>query len=243
MTHRRYQVEEHRRDERDKLITEHIGVAQRIARKVARRVPPEISADDLTAAALLGLTQAADRYDTTRNEPFVAFAERRIRGAVYDEMRRGDILPRRRRTAAKKVRRAIERLETSLGREPTDEEVAEVLGVSVAEYREELERLAHVSVVALERSQENEIGLRQQEAGPDTIAEKRQTFRRLRDSLDALPDRDRALLSLYYLEDLTYAEIGRVFEVSESRVCQLHARAITRVRAQMGPEEEEREVA
>src|SRR5436853_1691526 len=110
--------------ERNVLIAQHIDVAHRISAKMARRCPQWVSRDDLAAAALLGLTEAAERYDASRQEPFLGFAEKRIRGAVLDELRRGDLMPRRVRARARKVGAAIAQLEQQLKRTPTDEEVA-----------------------------------------------------------------------------------------------------------------------
>ena len=135
-----------------RLIHEHIDMARRIALRVARRLPDWITTDDVVAAAMVGLTEAADRYDSTRGEPFAAFAEKRIRGAVLDELRRGDLMPRRARVKARQVGQAAARLEGKLGRPPEDEELALELGVSVEEYREDLAGLTHVALVDLERA-------------------------------------------------------------------------------------------
>src|SRR6266542_6399022 len=107
---------------RDRLIAEHVDLARRIAGRVARRVPEWIQPDDLVSAALIGLTEAAERFDATLGQPFIAFAERRIRGAVLDELRRGDVMPRRKRQAARQVGETLQKLEHKLGRAPEDHE-------------------------------------------------------------------------------------------------------------------------
>jgi RNA polymerase sigma factor for flagellar operon FliA len=219
---------------RDQLIADYVDMARRIALRVGRRVPDHVSQDDLVAAAMLGLAEAADRFDAARGEPFVAFAERRVRGAVFDELRRGDILPRRVRQAARKVGKTLRALEHKLGRPPEDEEAAEALGVSVDEYRDDLEKLTHMMVVDVD---------------PDTLfgpdrddAEKQavrsQLVERLLAALPLLPERDQLVLSLYHVEELSYADIGQVLGVGESRVCQLHGRAITRLRAELEVDKE-----
>lgn len=220
-------------DRRDRLIAEHVEVARRIALRVARRVPDWLSEEDLVAAAMVGLAEAADRYDETREEPFVAFAEKRIRGAVLDELRRGDILPRRLRTRAREVGRTIHELEAKLGRAPEDEEVARALSVSLEEYREDLEALTHVSLVDLGPTLAATIEAGATEDSPALLAERAQLAERLRRSLSRLPERDAQVLALYYVEELSYAEIGVVLGVSESRVWQLHARALLRLRADL----------
>src|SRR5690348_17118508 len=126
------------RSERDRVISEHIEVAQQIARRFARRCPPLVSREDLVGAALLGLTEAAERFDATRGEPFLSFAEKRIRGAVQDELRRGDILPRRARRMSRRVASVIAELETEAGADPSDAQIADRLGVTVDTYQRDL---------------------------------------------------------------------------------------------------------
>jgi len=221
-----------RNPERDRLIADHIDMARRIALKAARRLPERMTHDDMIAAAMVGLTEAADRYDGGRGEPFVAFAEKRIRGAVLDELRRGDLLPRRARTAANRMGHMISQLEQKLGRSPEDEEVAVAMGVTVEKFRDELAELTHVSVVELD-GMENGGRVEDAKPSPATTAERSQIVARLREALDAIPERDALVLSLYYVEDFNYVEIGEVLGVSESRVCQLHSRALARLRVEM----------
>jgi RNA polymerase sigma factor FliA len=221
-----------RNPERDRLIAEHIDMARRIALKAARRLPERLSHDDIIAAAMVGLTEAADRFNPTRGEPFVAFAEKRIRGAVLDELRRGDLLPRRARTTANRMGRVIADLEQKLGRSPEDEEVAVAMGVSVETFRDELSELTHVSVVELD-GQENGGRIEDGAPSPASRAERAEIVTRLRAALDEIPERDALVLSLYYVEDFNYVEIGQVLGVSESRVCQLHSRALARLRVEM----------
>jgi RNA polymerase sigma factor for flagellar operon FliA len=221
------------RPERDRLIAEHVGMAKRIALRLARKVPAWMNRDDLIATAMLGLAEAADRFDSTRGEPFVAFAEKRIRGAVLDELRRGDILPRRVRVRARRVGEKIRELEQDLGRRPEDEEIAGALGVSTMEYRDELEALVHVGFVELDSRDHLACNATLERDSPLEIAERREEEERLRWGLSCLNQRDATVLSLYYVEELTYAEIGTVLGVSESRVCQLHSRALLRLRAEL----------
>lgn len=217
-----------RRSLRDQLVLEHAPIARRIALRMARRLPDPVLVDDVVAAAYLGLTQAAERYDAKRGEPFLGFAERRIRGAVYDELRRADVLPRRQRQKAKKVQDAIRRVEQQLGRAAEDQEVAADLGVTVAEYRSDLEQLTHVAIVEFQ-----EHPCPKTQDSPAQIAENRDLVAKVMRALQLLPTRDAQLLSLYYIEELTYAELGEIFDVSVGRVSQLHARAITRLRAKL----------
>ena len=225
---------------RDQLIAEHYDMAQRIAARVGRRVPAWRRDDDLVGAALIGLTEAADRFDFDGPIPFVAFAERRIRGAVLDELRRGDIMPRRVRQDARKIGRVIATLEHKLGERPSDEQIAEALGVSVEEYRDELEVLTQVSFVDWDEvGIDQHVGRANDNGGAAAELERRQLSQALSLAVGALPERDAQILSLYYVEELTYAEIGEVLGVSESRVCQLHARALARLKAAMEEKDED----
>ncbi len=219
---------------RDDLIVTHVEVAKRIALRVARRVPDWISVDDLIAAGMMGLTEAADRYDENRGEPFVAFAEKRIRGAVLDELRRGDIMPRRVRTKARQVGKVIRELEQKLGRAPEDEEIAAVLQVSVEEYRDNLAALSHVSLIEITPEiARSEAYSTKDDSSPRAAAEHSEMLRLIEEALHRLEERDALILSLYYNEQFTYSEIGDLLKVSESRVCQLHARALTRLRVEV----------
>ena len=223
--------------ERDRLISEHIEIARRISLRMARRCPDWITRDDLVAAGMLGLTEAAERYDDTRNEPFLSFAEKRIRGAVLDELRRGDIMPRRVRHLARKVGQTIQELERELGTPPSDEQVAERLGVTIDEYRANLEQLVHVTVGALETGDNTAAMMTSDE---HLRKRRRDGYRRCRGSAPHSTSSTSATCScssLYYNEELTYAEIAQVLRVTVSRVCQLHGRAIARLRVEIvGPE-------
>jgi RNA polymerase sigma factor FliA len=218
--------------DRDRLIAEHVEVARRISLRMARRCPDWIAREDLVAAGMLGLTEAAERYDDTRKEPFVAFAEKRIRGAVLDELRRGDIMPRRVRQMARKIGATIQDLERKQGAAPTDEQVAAALDVPIEDYRANLEQLVHVTVGALEMSDDT-IMPTGDESSPQVQAMQREAFGKVRSALERIDKRDVLILSLYYNEELTYSEIGEVLEVTASRVCQLHGRAIARLRAEL----------
>jgi RNA polymerase sigma factor for flagellar operon FliA len=219
--------------ERDRLISEHIEIARRISMRMARRCPDWIAREDLVAAGMLGLTEAAERYDSTRNEPFLAFAEKRIRGAVLDELRRGDIMPRRARQMARKIGQTIQELEKTTGKSPTDEEVAAALGVTLEAYRTDLEHLVHVTVGALDQDDDTSTTLASDEHSPEAGAARHQALGRVRTALPKLDQRDILVLGLYYNEELTYHEIAQVLGVTTSRVCQLHGRAISRLRAEI----------
>jgi RNA polymerase sigma factor for flagellar operon FliA len=215
--------------ERDKLIAEHVEIARRISLRIARSCPDWISRDDIVAAGMVGLAEAAERYDETRQEPFLSFAEKRIRGAVIDELRRGDVMPRRMRRMARRIGDVVQDLQQRHG-EAKDEQVAEALGVTLEEYKQNLEQIVHVSVGALE-TDDDSLMPSGDESSPELQLAHLRAKGRVRDALEQLEQRDLLLLNLYYTEELTYTEIGDVMGITRSRVCQLHGRAIARLRA------------
>ena len=218
---------------RDRLIREHADAARRISLRMARRCPDWIAREDIVAAGMLGLIEAAERYDTTRQEPFLAFAEHRIRGAVLDELRRGDIMPRRVRQLARKISTAIRELEKD-GEPPTDQRVADALGVTLDEYRAGLSELVHVEVGPIDNETSH---LASSRVAPDVEAAHRILLGHVRAALDLLEPRDVTILGLHYLEDLTYQEIADTLRITPSRVCQLLWRAVERLRVHLGPEQ------
>src|ERR1051325_7045280 len=160
---------------RDRLIRDHADVARRIALRMARRCPDWISREDLVSAGMVDLIEAADRDDESRQEPFISFAEHRIRGAILDELRRGDIMPRRVRQLARKIASAIKELEKG-GETASDQRVADALGVPVEQYRAGLSQLVHVEVAPLDGE---ETRLVAQEVGPDMQADSRPMLARI----------------------------------------------------------------
>ncbi len=215
--------------ERDRRITDHIELARRIAGKVARRCPSWIGEDDLVAAGMLGLAEAAMRYDARRGEPFIAFATKRIRGAVLDELRRGDIMPRRVRRMARKVDETRRSLERQLGRTPADEAMATALGVTLQVYRDDLAFLSEAKISSLDDGTHTAPAAPAHES-PSEHAERGELHARIKAALTALEPRDAMILGLLYGDELTSVEVGQVLGVSTSRVCQLHSRALARLR-------------
>ena len=223
-----------RGSQRDRLIREHADIARRIALRMARRCPDWIAKEDLVSAGMVGLIEAADRYDQAREGaagvPFIAFAEHRIRGAILDELRRGDMMPRRVRQMARKITAAIGALEKT-GETATDQRVSEALGVTIDEYRGGLSQLANVEVASLEGE---ELKLIADNVSLDDQAAHRQTLERVKSALACMESRDVTILGLHYLEDMTYQEIADTLKITPSRVCQLLWRAVERLRAHLG---------
>jgi len=219
---------------RNQLITEHTEVARRIALKMARRCPSWIQREDLVAAGMLGLTEAAQRYDSSRAEPFLPFAEQRIRGAILDELRRGDLLPRRVRQIARRIASKINALETA-GETASESKLAEAMGVTVDTYRSDLAMLVHVDIESLDG--ERAATLIDSAHAPDELASRLELLHRVRRGLDKLEQRDVTLLGLHYIEELTFQDIAKTLNITASRACQLLWRAVARLRVHLGQQE------
>lgn len=222
--------------DRDVLITEHLDMAVGMARHMARRLPPAVSGEDLESAALLGLTEAAERYDASREEPFMAFAAKRVRGAILDHLRRNDVLTRRDRQAARRVAEVARELELELGRSVSDGEIAQKMGVSDAEYHSAYAGLRDAAVVPLDDLDvlssypvPGALGSGPIEM-PAEMVERQQLRAALTRALGKLDERALLVLSCYYREGLTLREIGEMLGVTESRICQIHSQTLRALR-------------
>lgn len=209
----------------DALIARHGGLIERAARRLASRTGGAVSPDDLWSAGAMGLVDAARRFDPARDVKFETFAERRIRGAMLDEMRRMDHLPRRLRTQVEKVERARGRATQRLGREAGPEDVAEELGLPTDEV-ESLLLLAQPHATVSE-------ALVSFLPSADDQAIRAEAARALAGAVGRLPERLQLVLSLHYQDGLTYREIARILDVSEPRVCQLHGEAVGLLRLEL----------
>ena len=213
-------------DPERELVTRHAGLLTRVARRLAARTGGAVMAEDLWAAGAMGLVEAQRRFEAGRDVKFETFAEHRIRGAMIDEMRRMDHLPRRLRDATNQVERAHARLAQALHREPSVEEVAEAVGGQLEDVMEVMQLLQPAVPVA------EEVAV-SETAPADVQYDRGELQRTLAGAIGDLPERLRILLALYYDEGLTYREIAKVLGVSEPRVCQLHSEAVKRLRLAM----------
>lgn len=205
-------------------IEQHLPMARRIAAGIARRIPSSVPREDIEGAAYLGLTEAASRYDAKRCDSFSAYATRRIRGAILDELRRCDPMTRRSRQRAKRLERA-EHEAASRGA-GTSERVAEALGISVSQLNQQRDRFHAPTLARLDAV--GEIAC----PGTDIVddLQQRRRAQAVKRALDELSERDRTILGHYYVESRSQKEIGAALGVSESRICQLRKRAEETVR-------------
>jgi RNA polymerase sigma factor for flagellar operon FliA len=226
---------------RDRLVERHLAVVKYAAAWVAGRLPRHLRLEDLYAAGMLGFIGAIDDYDPDRGVSFAAYATPRVRGAILDELRRLDCVPRRVRKKLREIQRAMDALCQRLDREPTDEDVAAEVGLDVAAYRKLLGEgvtVLSLDTAALEDDEPGLSGSVEDASLPDPLGwlEGRELRRTLARIIDRLPERERQVLALYYYEELTMQEIGQVFGVTESRVSQIHSGAVLRLRAALARE-------
>jgi RNA polymerase sigma factor for flagellar operon FliA len=207
---------------REQLVLQYAPLVKYVAGRLAIMLPRVMDSDDVISSGVLGLIEAIDRYDPTTGVKFETYAISRIRGAILDELRSLDWIPRSARQRSQEIAKAFTRLEAEYGRPPTDEEVAKDLKLDMNQYHQASISAAAV-VVSLETPMSTGDGEGEGSALVDTLA----------GAIRSLSERERILLSLYYEQELTMKEISLVLDVSESRVCQLHGRAVHRLRAQL----------
>ncbi len=228
---------------RDQLVKEYAPLIKYIAQKIASRLPANIELDDLMSSGVIGLMDAMEKYDPTRDNKFKTYAEFRIRGAILDELRAQDWVPRSVREKAKVLERCFVKLEQEKGRHATDEEVCQELGLSQAEYFDLLNQVRSVSLLSYDdlshfsKADKRALhGLGEhggKSATPFNEVNVNYIKKIISDTIRDLPEKQRLVLSLYYYEDLNLKEIGKVLDVTESRVSQLHTQAILRLKTKL----------
>lgn len=219
------------------LLEQHTVLVKRIAYHLLARLPASVLVDDLIQSGMIGLFEAANNFDNTKGASFETFAGIRIRGAMLDEMRRGDWTPRSVHKNSRMVSEAIKQLEAQLGRDVTDIEVAEKLSLSLSEYHQILSEVSTGKVLGINDLGVSEDALKFDETcqgdDPYQSIEKNAFKKGLAECISTLPEREALVLSLYYDEELNLREIGQVLDVSESRVSQIHSQAMHRLKARM----------
>jgi RNA polymerase sigma factor for flagellar operon FliA len=228
---------------RDRLILTYAPLVKYVAGRLASGLPAHVDEGDLVSYGLLGLIGAIERYEPDRDVKFETYAIARIKGAIIDELRAMDWVPRSVRSRAREIERAIGSLEAKLGRAPTDEEIAKRVGITVAELEDSLTDIARSSIAALDElwtvsdggDQVALIDTVEDSEAPDpqSSLSATETKEAIADAIARLPEREKLVVTLYYYEELTLREIGEVLGVTESRVSQLHTKAILRLKARL----------
>ncbi len=228
-------------EERERLILEHLPQVRLIARRIHERLPESVNLDDLVSTGVVGLISAIDRFDITLNVKLKTYAEYKIRGAILDSLRGLDWAPRQQRKRAKQIEAAISQAEQRLHRTPTEDEIAQQLGLTLEEYHEWLVEVRGLNLGSLESSAPEEDSSRDllryvsgdEEELPSRLLERSELQRLLAEAIAKMPDIEKTVLSLYYYEEMTLREISRIVHLHESRISQLKSQAILRLRSYM----------
>lgn len=228
---------------RDRLIRQYMPLVKHVAGRLSVGMPDCVEYDDLVGFGQFGLLDAINKYDPSKNVKFKTYAVTRIRGSIFDELRELDWVPRSVRQKSREIEDTIVELEAKLGRTATDSEVAEKMGVSITEYQNMIMKIGGTSVLSLndvwysgDDSEHMSIGdsiESPKSLNPDVIVEREDVKRILFQAINELPKNEKMVIVLYYHEDLTFKEIGKVLNVSESRISQLHSNANVRLRAKL----------
>lgn len=227
---------------KDEIILEYAPLVKYIAQKIASRLPSNIELDDLISCGVIGLMDAIEKFDSTRDNKFKTYAEFRIRGAILDELRSQDWVPRSVREKAKIVEKAYAKLDKELGRPATDDEMCTELACSMDEFHELINKSKSVSLLNIEDAAAMSKGDKRlmvslmetsRSANPQNAVNYKRAQDVIKEGIKTLPEKQRLVLSLYYFEDLNLKEIGQVLDVTESRVSQLHTQAIIKLKAKL----------
>ena len=228
---------------REFLITKYAPLVKYVAGKVAIGMPQNVEFDDLVSYGTFGLLDAIEKFNPEKEVKFKTYAMTRVRGAIFDELRTIDWIPRSIRQKAKHVEKIIVELENKMGRTVEDEEIAAELDMSLEEFHSLVSKISGTSLVSLNdiwhgSDDSDELSFIEtiespSNNNPDVIVEREETKASIVQAIQKLPDREKKVIVLYYYEDLTLKEIGEVLEVTESRVSQLHTKAIMRLRGRL----------
>jgi len=225
---------------RERLILHYSPLVKYVAGRVGVGLPPNVEQADLVSYGIFGLMDAIDKFDLERGFKFETYAINRIRGAIIDELRSLDWIPRSVRYKAREVEKSYAALEARLHRTPTEAEVAQEMGIKLEELHQIFSQMSYVNVVALDELLGGEKDSSPEQVLEDTRAEDpvaafeaEETKHLLAKAINQLPEREKIVVTLYYYEGLTLAEIGQVLGVTESRICQMHTKAVLQLRSKL----------
>lgn len=226
---------------RDQLIEQYLPHVKRIVHRIAIHLPPHVEIDDLIHVGVIGLMQAIERYDSSRNNTFLTYAVFRIKGAVLSELRSRDFLSRANRRKVRELDKAYMGLEQKMGRAVDDRELADKIGVSLEEIQE-IKKMSSISFVSFE-----EMGIQTEEEkrsvvdsllnnGTDdalTLTRVKEMKNAVAEAIEQLPEKEKLVISLYYVDELTMKEAGKTLSITESRVSQIHSQAVVHLRSHL----------
>ena len=225
--------------DKQQLVQHFVPLVKRIAHHLMSRLPPSVQLDDLFQNGMLGLLDAMDRFEDGMGAQFETYATQRIKGAMLDGLRENDTLPRHLRRGMRRIEETIRQLEQSFGRPPTETELSTEMGIPIEEYQKTLqEARGHQLLYFEDFSGDEDEGfldrhVTEEDANPARLLEDQDLRRGLVKAIGNLPEREKLMMGLYYEQELNLKEIGEVMGVTESRICQLHSQAISRLRAEV----------
>lgn len=229
-------------DDKSKIIKEHLYLVDILVGRMVTQVPAFMNRDDMKSAGMLGLLDAANKYDASKNIKFKTFAEYRIRGAILDEMRKLDWFSRSLRDKQNKIGKALSQLELQLGRDPEEHEVAKAMDLSLSEYQSLLSEVSHLGCVSLNETLDHSNEGRsfldslmddRADTAPGARIEGQELTQKIANILEQLSEKERFVIALYYYEELSQKEISEVLEISEGRVSQLHSQALIKLKTKL----------
>jgi len=230
--------------EREQIILRHLPQIKYIAQRVAVGLPPHVELEDLISAGVIGLLDALEKFDESKGVQFKTYAEVRIHGAILDSLREQDWAPRSLRRKVKEVAKAYGKVEQQLGRAASDEEIAQELGLEIGKFHVLLDQLKGLNIGHFQFAGQDNRGLdtddvvlqsipSREEITPFQFCMRQELRSILAELIELLPERERLVITLYHYEELTMREVGEILGVNESRICQLHTRAILRLRGRL----------
>ena len=227
---------------KERIVLEHTALIRYIVNRIAVRLPSHIDLDDLHNTGVIGLMDAIDKYDPNKNCKFKTYAEFRIKGAILDQLRSLDWVPRSIRQKSRRLEQAYSEVEQRLGRSATENEIADSLGIQLHEFHFLVNQVRGISMVNLDELRAGgdsdqplygDIFEDVKAENPFASLKARELRQAVAECIGALPEKERLVVSLYYYEDLNMKEIGNVLGITESRVCQIHTKAVARLRSKL----------
>lgn len=225
---------------REKIILEYAPLVKVVAGRLSMYLGYSVEYDDMVSYGVFGLIDAIDKFDTTKEVKFETYASLRIRGAILDQIRKMDWIPRSLRQKQKKIDAAMAKIESESGKVATDEELAAEIGISIDELSDWQGQMKSSNLISLDEYTEAGSEVKMENVSnshfdqPETVVEKEETKKKLIEAIDTLTEKERSVIVLYYYEDMTLKEISMTLEVSESRVSQLHTKALNKMKKIMG---------
>jgi RNA polymerase sigma factor FliA len=226
--------------DRKAAVTNYAPLVKRLAHHLAAKLPPSVQVDDIIQAGMIGLMDAANRYEREHGTQFETYATQRIRGAMLDELRQNDWMPRAVRSSQRTIESAMSKLEQRLGRAASDSEMAAELHMTIGQYHELLNeargcQLLHLDELGGNDNEEQYLDRHRtdEDDDPHSQLEDRQFRTALAKAIDHLPEREKMVMGIYYEQDLNFREIAAIMGITESRVCQIHTQAVARIRTKL----------